>query len=241
MKDSAQMITIERAVKKYGDKTALNIPALTIGKGEIFGLVGNNGAGKTTFLRALLDLIKLNEGSVSLAGIPVKGHDSWKSFTGSYLDESFLIDYLTPEEYFRFAAHFYGDQEGEVDKMLKEFEEFLGDDVMEGDRYIRELSSGNRKKVGIVAAMFIKPRILLLDEPFAGLDPTSQFRLHSLLARLHEVCDTTMVISSHILEHVSNICMRVTVLEKGSIARDINMNEKSLEELKSYFMIKPGR
>lgn len=231
------MIDIHNLTKKYGDKVALQIGNLSIDIGEIFGLVGNNGAGKTTFLRALLDLINLNEGDVYLDGVSAKSKESWKAFTGSYLDEGFLIDYLTPTEYFRFVGHYYGFSRTDVEEILAGYSTFLGSEVAEGKEYIRALSAGNKKKVGIVSAMLVQPRILLLDEPFAGLDPTSQFRLHTLLETLHTRRNTTMVISSHNLEHVSKICTRISILEGGNIVRDFKTDENSLEELKSYFML----
>ena len=93
-------ITINQLKKAYGSKVVLDIEQYTIHSGEIIGLVGNNGAGKTTLFRLMLDLLKADEGSVRIGEIEVSSSEQWKEITGAYLDESFLIDYLTPEEYF---------------------------------------------------------------------------------------------------------------------------------------------
>jgi ABC-2 type transport system ATP-binding protein len=98
------MIEVKNLTKIYTDVTVLNIPELVIGKGESFGLVGNNGAGKTTFFRLILDLLRVNSGYVTSKGLDVKKSNEWKYYTGSYLDQRFLIDFLTPEEYFDFLA-----------------------------------------------------------------------------------------------------------------------------------------
>ena len=106
------MILIHDLKKTYGSKVAVDIPEYTIAEGEILGLVGNNGAGKTTLFRLMLDLLKADSGNVTINDIDVSRSDSWKNFTGAYLDESFLIDYLTPEEYFCFVGNMCGFHKG---------------------------------------------------------------------------------------------------------------------------------
>lgn len=225
--------------KRYGRHFELDVPSLAIESGEAFGLVGNNGAGKTTFLRLLLDLIYADEGSVAIDGRPIAGRDDWKTGVGSYLDESFLLDFLTADEYFEFTGTAYGLSRIEVAAALEPYESFFTDRVLgERTRYLRDLSVGNKKKVGLVAALFVRPEVLILDEPFANLDPGSQMRLLKMLGDLNESRGTTMIISSHDLGHVTEACERIAVLEDGGLVADNATSEETLRDLKSYFELR---
>ena len=215
----------------------VNIPDLTIDKGESFGLVGNNGAGKTTFFRMILDLIRPTQGEVLSKDVAVNKTEDWKFYTGSFLDESFLIDYLTPEEYFDFLASLHGYSPGDLYEFLGRFEDLFNGEILGSKKYIRDLSKGNQKKVGIVSALMGDPEILILDEPFANLDPTTQIRLKGLLKTLKEDQQLTMLISSHDLNHVTEVCERVVVLEKGLIQEDIATSETTLQDLEAYFTV----
>ena len=170
------MIQIEKLSKKYGDKEVLNIDQLTIQKGESFGLVGNNGAGKTTLFNLILDLIKPNEGQVINNSITVNKSEDWKKHTSAFIDENFLIGYLTPEEYFYFVGELRGVKKSQVDSWLLQFEGFFKGEVLGQKKYIRNLSKGNQKKIGLIAAFLGHPECVILDEPFANLDPSSQIR-----------------------------------------------------------------
>lgn len=231
------MISVENLQKVYDGRTVLDIPRLEIRSGEIFGLVGNNGAGKTTLLRLLLDLIRADAGQVLMEGKNVRGSDHWKYDVGSFLDESFLIDYLTPLEYFDFVGDIYGLSREESRRRFQDFGEFLNNDIHTTGKLIRELSQGTRKKIGIVSAVSLRPRLLILDEPFAHLDPSSQFRLQDILRGLSNDSGCTMVISSHNLEHVSAVCSRIAILEEGQIIYDAPVRENTLEEMKQYFAV----
>lgn len=231
------MITITNLSKKYNDNVVLDIPELTIQAGESFGLVGNNGAGKTTMFRLILDLIEATTGEVSIDGEPVARRDEWKTFVGSFLDEGFLIDYLTPDEYFAFVGKLYGKSEGDITAFIDKMADFFNGEVAGNKKLIRELSKGNQKKTGIAAALLCDPKILILDEPFTALDPSSQIRLKRLLNELQETQNTTMLISSHDLNHVTEVCKRTVVLEKGKVVRDIATSVDTLKELESYFAV----
>ena len=231
------MIQISNLSKIYSDVTVLNIDSLTIPQGESFGLVGNNGAGKTTLFRLILDLIEANSGNVTIEGKPVARRDEWKSIVGSFLDEGFLIDFLTPEEYFKFVGKLYNKSEGDIALFLEGMKDFFNDEILSDKKLIRDLSKGNQKKVGIAAALISDPKILILDEPFTALDPSSQIRLKRLLNDLQEKDHMTMLISSHDLNHVTEVCSRTVVLEKGKIVRDIQTGEDTLKELESYFAV----
>ncbi len=229
-------VEIDQIVKKYGGKTVLSIPSWEASPGEVIGLVGSNGAGKTTLLRLILDLLEPDSGAILINGKPVRGSDRWKARTGSFLDSSFLIDFLTADEYFRFVTSVYGFENGALESGLAAFSNllpFIGSDGKA--RLLREMSTGNAKRVGIVAAMLVNPDLLILDEPFANLDPPSQIRLKEHLIRISQEIGTTMIISSHDLGHVTEVCSRITLLNKGVIVRDEEKSTETLSELEGYF------
>ena len=231
------MITIDTVSKKYGKAEVLNIDALEIPTGQSFGLVGNNGAGKTTLFNILLDLIRPTTGAIVTNDISVHKSEAWKKFTGSFIDESFLITYLTPEEYFQFIGDLRGMNKADVTSFLSQFEEFFNEEVLGKKKYLRDLSKGNQKKVGIVAAMMGNPQVVVLDEPFANLDPTTQIRLKKLLKTLTTDKDVTVLVSSHDLSHVTEVCERIVVLDKGLVVKDITTSRETLKELESYFAV----
>ena len=229
------MITTTQLSKKYGTTTVLTIDSLAIPKGQTFGLVGNNGAGKTTYFNLLLDLINPTTGAIINHNIQVNKSEDWKPFTAAFIDESFLISYLTPEEYFYFVGELRGLNKADIDAFLIQFTEIFNDEILNKKKYLRDLSKGNQKKVGIVAALIGKPEVVILDEPFANLDPTTQIRLKKLLKEQATINKTTLLISSHDLGHVTEVCERIVVLEKGAIVKDIQTSEETLKELETYF------
>ena len=229
------ILEIKNLKKVYGDKTVVNIEALHIAEGETVGLVGNNGAGKTTFFRMLLDLIRPSEGSILSKGEDVTQIDSWKDYTASFLDEGFLIDYLTPEEYFIFIGSLHNLSQADVSTYLSRYTEFFNGEILNSGKYIRDFSKGNQNKVGIAAALMQNPEILVLDEPFANLDPTTQIRLKTILKGLKTEKQLTTFISSHDLNHVTDVCDRIVLLEKGVVIKDFIKDENSLKELEEYF------
>ena len=229
------MIEINNLIKKYSDQTVLNANSLDIPSGQTFGLIGNNGAGKTTLFSCLLDLIKPTQGKVLNNGVDVSKSEDWKSFTTAFLDETFLIGYLMPEEYFHFIGELRGLSNSQVDSFLVQFEDFFNGEILGGKKYLRDLSKGNQKKVGVVAALIGEPKVIILDEPFANLDPTTQIRLKGIIKDLNKYKDTTILISSHDLQDVTEVCERIVLLEKGEIIRDIRTSSATLKELEEYF------
>jgi ABC-2 type transport system ATP-binding protein len=221
--------------KRYGDKIALSIPAWSIDSGEVVGLVGSNGAGKTTFLRLLLDLLRADAGSIKIEGRLLETDASWRAKTGSFLDRSFLIEYLTIPEYFEFVGAAFGLSKKETYDRLSLYESFLPISRVDTKRLLRDLSTGNAKKVGILAALFPAPDFVILDEPFANLDPPSQIRLKEILIKAGKEERTTMIVSSHDLGHVTDVCGRITLLDEGRISRDIETSAKTLAELNTFF------
>jgi ABC-2 type transport system ATP-binding protein len=229
------MITTSNLSKKYNDKIVLNIDTLEIPKGQSFGLVGNNGAGKTTYFSLLLDLIRPTTGDITNNEILVHNSEAWKPFTSAFIDESFLIGYLTPEEYFYFIGELREQNKADVDTFVNQFEDFFHDEILKQKKYLRDLSKGNQKKVGIVAALIGNPEVIVLDEPFANLDPTTQIRLKQIIKELAETKGVTVLISSHDLMHVTDVCERIVVLEKGEIVKDLETNAATLKELEVHF------
>lgn len=228
------MIEINNITKKYSKDTVLDVLKLDIPDGQTFGLVGNNGAGKTTLFSCLLDLVKPTTGKITNNGVDVKDSEEWKKFTTAFLDESFLIGYLLPEEYFYFIGELRGLRKKQIDDFLLKFEEFFNGEIIGKKKYLRDLSKGNQKKAGIVAALIGDPKVVVLDEPFANLDPSTQIRLKQIIKELSS-SGTTVLVSSHDLQDVTEVCKRIVLLEKGKVINDINTSNKTLSELESYF------
>ena len=248
------MIKIDNLKKQFGETCACDIPSFQINDGDILGLVGNNGAGKTTLFRMLLDLLKADEGSVeyvfaptsdststttpdgSPQGINPAESEAWKRHVGAYIDEGFLIDFLTPEEYFAFLGKVSGMTQQQVDERLKDFERFANGEIFGQKKLIRNLSAGNKQKVGIISALLRKPETVILDEPFNFLDPTSQLVLKHLLTDYNRETGATILISSHNLQHTVDISTRIALLEHGVVIRDLpNAEGSARTELEAYF------
>lgn len=240
-------IHISNLRKNFGEKTAVDIAELTINAGDLLGLVGNNGAGKTTLFRIILDLLKADEGNVTLEASNENGistsinpaeSENWKTFTGAYIDEGFLIDFLTPEEYFQFIGKVNGMSKNAVNERLTHFEQFMAGEVLGHKKLIRNLSAGNKQKVGIVSTLLNKPQLVILDEPFNFLDPSSQNILKKLLKEYNNETGSTILISSHNLQHTIEISTRITLLENGNIIKDLPNQDSSAEkELEDYFNV----
>ena len=244
-------IQIENLKKSFGEKVAVDIEQYEIRDGEMLGLVGNNGAGKSTLFRLMLDLVKADGGRVLMhpseeeqsqgiaqGSVDVAHTEDWKDWTGAFVDESFLIDYLTPDEYFQFIGRISGRKQEEVDTFLQDFEQFMAGEVAGQKKLIRNLSAGNKQKVGIVGAMLLQPKVLILDEPFNFLDPSSQSAIKRLLQEYNKKTGATILVSSHNLQHTVDICPRIALLEHGVIIRDIeNTDGQAAKELESYFEV----
>ena len=231
------MIAVDNLVKAYGDQVVLSIPSLQIAKGQSIGLVGNNGAGKTTFFSLLLDLIRPTKGTISSKGNIVSESEAWKSYTGSFFDDSFLIGYLTPEEYFLFVGELRGMSREDVINYLNTQESFFNGEVLNQRKYLRDFSKGNQKKVGIIAAFMGNPELVVLDEPFANLDPTTQLRLKELVKDQMRSKEVTIIISSHDLQHTYEVSDRIIALAKGEVQKDVMTCDITFDALEQFFQI----
>lgn len=229
------MITINNLSKVYENKKVLSIESLDFQKGQTIGLVGNNGAGKTTLFSLILDLIEPTSGFVSIDQEKVNESENWKNKVGAFIDETFLIGYLTPEEYFYFLGELRGQTKIQVDEFLKNFNDFFNGEILNAKKYIRDLSKGNMKKVGIIGALIGTPAIIILDEPFANLDPSTQIKLKNLIRDWSKNSDSTFLISSHDLAHTTEVCERIVVINKGELVKDIQTSPETLRDLEQYF------
>ncbi len=229
------MIKVENLKKQYKEAVVLDVDQLEIPKAECFGLVGNNGAGKTTLFRIMLDLVRATQGNVMMESEDVSKSEGWKARTGAYLDEHMLLTYLTPDEYFETLRKIYNLSDADLELYLQKFDELFNDEIRGKKKYIRDLSKGNLKKVGIAAALLGNPEVVYLDEPFENLDPSSQIRLKKLILKEKEDSQTTFLISSHDLNHVTEICDRIVLLEKGKIINDLRDRDAMMSELEAYF------
>jgi ABC-2 type transport system ATP-binding protein len=229
------MIKIKDITKIYNGKKVVDIKNLEIRPGEIIGLVGKNGAGKTTFFRLLLDLVKPDKGEVLINDLNVSHTDEWKKFTTSYLDEDFLISYLTPIEYLSFIGSLNNISDIEINRFITTNKK-LFDETITNQKYIRDLSKGSQCKVGIAGALAVNPKICILDEPFANLDPSSQIQLKNLLLNINLQYGTTLFISSHDLNHVTSLCKRILIMENGEIMQDLLVNKENRIKIESYFI-----
>ena len=232
------MIQVNNLIKSYKGIPAVAIEQLELHPGEVIGLVGNNGAGKTTFFRLLLDLIRADKGEVLSKDNPVTTTEDWKAYTAAYIDEGFLIDYLTPEEYFYFVGKLNRLSQADVNDFLQHYAEFFDDSILNKGKYIRDFSKGNQFKIGIVAALLTDPEFLILDEPFANLDPTTQLRLVDMIKQLAAEKQLCILVSSHDINHVSEVCTRILLMEKGKIIKDIEGGETAYTEMVEYFKVK---
>lgn len=231
------MIEVNQLSKSYNGTQVLKIDNLEIRKGESFGLVGNNGAGKTTFFSLLLDLIQPSSGYIKNNGIKVNESEAWKPVTAAFLDETFLIGYLTPEEYFYFIGELRGQNKADVDALLAKHEDFFNGEILKNKKYLRDLSKGNQKKVGIIATLIGNPEVIILDEPFANLDPTTQFRLKKIIKELADDKNVTILVSSHDLMHTTEVSNRIVALQKGVVVKDIQTSSETLRELEEFFAV----
>ena len=231
------MIQVNQLSKTYNGITVLNIENLTIPKGQSFGLVGNNGAGKTTFFSLLLDLIPPSTGTIVNHSVQVNTSEDWKPFTAAFIDESFLIGYLTAEEYFYFIGDLRHQNKADVEALLAKYEEFFNGEILNKKKYLRDLSKGNQKKVGIIATLIGNPEVIIFDEPFANLDPTTVNRLKKIIKELADNPAVTVLVSSHDLQHTVEVCDRIVALHKGELVKDISTSAETLQELETFFAV----
>lgn len=169
-------------------------------------------------------------------------NEEWKKMTGAFIDDTFLIDFLSVEEYLDFIIRVQGlssmDWNVSDDPLVQGFREFAEGQIFDQKKLIREYSAGNKQKIGIMAAMISRPELLILDEPFNFLDPTGQNFLKKLLLAYHRQTGATILISSHNLQHLVDVSNRIVLLEDGQVIKDLgNDNQQALTTLNNYFKV----
>ena len=210
-------IQMKRIVKHMNQDFRLEVDDLLIPHGTIAAVVGNNGAGKTTLLSVIAGLRSVAGGTLTLNSIPLSNQtrEWWKSHLGVYLDETFLFDYCTVMEHFRFLQSGWGIPEAEFQERLQEYEPTFSLQ----EYYHRRISSlsGTKKKTGLMGTLLIRPDILVWDEPFNGLDPRSQEGIKQVIGALNTHHGITFLIGSHHLVQVAEVCNQVVILKHGRI------------------------
>lgn len=229
------LLEVKKLTKKFNDVVALDNINFDVNYNEIIGIVGNNGAGKTTLFRLILDLLKPDKGIILSKGKQVFQSEHWKNYTGAYIDEKFLINYLTSTEYLYMIGQLRDMSFEEITKSIGVFKNFMNGEILDNKKLIRNLSSGNKQKVGIISAFLFSPELVILDEPFNYIDPTSQLILLKILQEYVKDKKASILLSSHNLQYISEICDRITVIEKGKLINIVHNNSNALMILKRYF------
>jgi ABC-2 type transport system ATP-binding protein len=219
-------IELDRVVKRFGEKVAVDELSLTLPRGSFLGLLGRNGAGKSTTLKMLTGLVRPSSGRVRILGMDVEEEPlAVKRRIGVMPEDMALLEMLTGLQYLRFVGRMYGLAEDVIDVRSAELFEKL--DLAPGPKtVIADYSFGMKKKVALSAALIHGPEVLFLDEPFEGIDPVTSRTIKDILVGLSKR-GTTLVLTSHILEIVERLCPTIAILEKGRL-----LGFGALDELK---------
>ena len=230
------MLKINNLTKKYGDKAAVDSLSLHIAPGEIYGFIGHNGAGKTTTLKAAVGILPFDEGEIFIDGISVKDEPLKSKKQLAYIpDNPDLYDYMTGIKYLNFIADIFGvsaaDRKRRIEDLSRRFE--LTKDL---EQPIASYSHGMKQKLAIISAWLHDPRLIIMDEPFVGLDPKAS---HLLKGMMREVCDRggAIFFSTHVLEVAEKLCDKVAIIKSGKLIRSGTMEEvKGDDSLEDVFL-----
>ena len=228
------MLTIQHLTKRYGEKKAVDDLSLHIAPGEIYGFIGHNGAGKTTTLKSVVGILQFDEGEITIDGHSVKADPLTCKRELAYIpDNPDLYDFMTGIKYLNFVADIFGvgaaERQARIRKYADAFE--LTDDLAQP---IAAYSHGMKQKLAIIAAWLHQPKLIIMDEPFVGLDPKAS---HLLKGMMREVCDEggAIFFSTHVLEVAEKLCDKVAIIKGGKLIRSGTMEEvkgdDSLEEV----------
>ena len=228
------MLEVKNIVKKYGTNTAVNDLSFTVDDGEIFGLLGENGAGKTTTFRIIMGLLEPNSGSVLLDHVKIDYSKTDK--IGFVTEERSLLTKLSVQEQIEFYATLKGMEKQEIDKKL---DEWLEKFEITGykNRKIKELSKGNQQKIQFISAVIHEPKLLILDEPFTGLDPINvKLMKETIIDLKNKGC--SIIFSSHQMEYIEDFCEKLVILVKGKPILEGNLKDIKESYAKKNILIK---
>ena len=228
------MLDIQHLTKRYGEKKAVDDLTLHIAAGEIYGFIGHNGAGKTTTLKSVVGILQFDEGEITIDGHSIKSEPLVCKREMAYIpDNPDLYDFMTGIKYLNFVADIFGvgtrQRQERIRKYADAFE--LTEDLAQP---IAAYSHGMKQKLAIIAAWLHQPKLIIMDEPFVGLDPKAS---HLLKGMMREVCDAggAIFFSTHVLEVAEKLCDKVAIIKGGKLIRSGTMEEvkgdDSLEEV----------
>lgn len=228
------MLEIKHYSKSYsGDKKAADDVSLTVESGDIYGFIGHNGAGKSTTIRAVVGVLDFNEGEIFIDGHSVKDEPmECKQVTAYIPDNPDLYENLTGIQYLNFIADVFGISAADRDESIKQYASAFEITDALGD-LISSYSHGMKQKVAIISALIHKPKLLVLDEPFVGLDPKASFTLKEIMRKM---CDdgSAVFFSTHVLDVAEKLCNKIAIIKHGKIIASGSMEEltggHSLEE-----------
>lgn len=228
------MLKVENITKKYGENVAVNNLSFTVDAGEIFGLLGENGAGKTTTFRIIMGLIDANEGKVTLDGKKIDYSET--DNIGFVTEERSLLTKLTVQEQIEFYGTLKGLDKDTIDKRLDYWLEKF-EITSYKNRKIKELSKGNQQKIQFISAIINEPKLLILDEPFTGLDPINVKLMKNAIYYLKEK-GCSIIFSSHQMEYIEDFCEKLILLVKGNTILDGKLDDIKENYAKKNIMIK---
>ena len=230
------MLKIEHLTKIYGDKKAVDDLSLHINKGEIYGFIGHNGAGKTTTIKSCCGILKFEEGEIYVDGISVKENPLACKKKIAYLpDNPDIYEYMTGIQFLNFIADVFGIPQKERQERIHNYAQMFG---IIGDlaQPVSAYSHGMKQKLAIISALIHDPKLIIMDEPFVGLDPKSA---HTLKEQMRDICNRggAIFFSTHVLEVAEKLCDKVAIIKDGKLIRSGSMEEvKGDESLESVFL-----
>ena len=218
------MLRIEHFTKRYGGKLAVDDLNLHIAPGEIFGFIGHNGAGKTTTLKACCGILRFDQGEIFVNGHSIRKDPMACKQDLAYIpDNPDLYEFLTGLQYLNFVADIYGVSQADRTARIREYGELLGmtDDLT---LPISQCSHGMKQKVAVISALLHKPKLILMDEPFVGLDPLATHQLKNVMAQ-HCAAGGAIFFSTHVLEVAEKLCDKVAIIKNGKLVAAGPMEE----------------